>query len=196
MSSTFSRSHLIPMHTLARALAERGHDITFVSTFPAKYSLENYRDIEINLSDEHKKMLQNLTSMFSNAGNHWRLMKNLPNFFSFTYEVGKEVLNSEKVSELKKESFDIVIVGYFLSDYLLGFADHFQCPSIVLFSAGPLSMLNKMVGNPFAPEGSPHFLISSETLNFGGRVKNLLINMLDQLMLNNYRYYMGKRVYE
>jgi glucuronosyltransferase len=194
--SSLSRSHEIPMQPLAKALAERGHDITFVSVYTEESKLKNFRNIQFKLTENDHQTLNYLSKMLSHGGSALQALKLIPDFFSLIFKVGNDSLNSDYMRELKKESFDLVIVGYFMNDYLLGLADHFQCPSIVIFSTSTMSILNQMIGNPSAPEGVPHLLDSSEKMNFKGRVKNVFTHIFDQVAFNNLRYYKGRQIYK
>lgn len=47
-----SKSHLVNGKVLFKSLAERGHNVTVISSFPLENPLENYRDIYIPISRE------------------------------------------------------------------------------------------------------------------------------------------------
>jgi len=49
-----SRSHLVIGSALMKGLAERGHNVTVVSSFPLEKPMKNYRDIIVPQSDLHK----------------------------------------------------------------------------------------------------------------------------------------------
>jgi glucuronosyltransferase len=196
VSSTFSRSHIVPLQVLAKGLTERDHNVTFLSAFSSTKSIENLREIKVDMNDEDKALYEEIGKIFSTSVSKLGVLSAAPKLFNLIYKFGNDTLNSQAVRELKKEKFDLVIIGYFLSDFLLGLADHFDCPSIVYFSASPFAIVNKMVGNPLSPEGAHHILDSSKNLNFLGRVNNFMVNAFDYVVQKNIAYYNSRKVYE
>ncbi len=51
---SLSVSHVIPLQTLAKLLAEKDHKVTFVSAFPQTKPIKNYRDIKIPYNEADK----------------------------------------------------------------------------------------------------------------------------------------------
>ena len=51
------KSHMTVHSALRKELARRGHQVTFFSPFPEKYSIQNFTDIEFKLS--YSELLQN-----------------------------------------------------------------------------------------------------------------------------------------
>jgi UDP:flavonoid glycosyltransferase YjiC (YdhE family) len=196
ISSSISRSTVLPMQTLAKEMAQRNHEVAVVSMFPENVSIKNYREFKIELEPEDQEVHSRLAKLLSANDKRMEIISFLPNAFKTLFKIGNDTLQSKIIDDLKKEKFDLVMISYFFSEYLLGLADHFQCPSVVFFSAGPFSALHKMVGNPLSPEASNHFLISSEELNFFGRIKNFLVNSFDVLVLRNVAYFKGKQIFE
>ncbi|KAG5674908.1 hypothetical protein PVAND_004853 [Polypedilum vanderplanki] len=185
------------MQVLAKALAKRGHEITFISGFPFDKPIENYRDIKIKLSDEDSREMEEMTkSMGGNPGS--KSFFQLLGFFSrMFYKIGNDTLQSADVKKLMaEEQFDLVIAGYFMTEYLLGLATHFNCPSIVFFSGNLVSSLHKMVGNPLSPAGAPHGMLKSKEINtFKLRLQNFLLHGLDLLIFRPYFNYRARQIY-
>lgn len=50
--TTFSQSHMIIGKALYTELANQGHEVTVITTFPLDKPLKNYRDIHVPLSTE------------------------------------------------------------------------------------------------------------------------------------------------
>lgn len=189
-----SRSTVLPLQVLAKDMAKRGHDVTFVSLYPLDKKYENYRDIKIEPSEEVAKFYQEAGKKVVDKPNPLQMMKL---FDKIAFQLGNETLQSKEVRSLMNEQFDLVVAGYFLNDFLLGLAEHFKCPSVVFFSASHASTISLMVGNPLSPEGAPHiFFQSNELSTFGQRVKNFLVNILDRFIIRNLAYYKSKKIYE
>ena len=181
---TFSRSHVIPLQALAKLLALRGHNITFVSLYPFDKKIENYRDIKVETSKEDKKLFDEIGKTMSDRKSPFKLVSIAS---KATYKIGNETLHSERMRQLMdNETFDLVVIGYFFNEFLLGLADHFKCPSILLFSGSFYSTLNRIIGNPLLPEAIPHPVINGNKLTFLMRVFNLLLNAADIFFTNFY----------
>jgi len=78
-------------------------------------------------------------------------------FLNLIYNFGNATLqsNADLRQLMNEEQFDLVIVGFFFTDFMLGLADHFKCPSIVYSPSDEFSDLFEMIGNPLtdAKEG-------------------------------------------
>ncbi|CAG9797604.1 unnamed protein product [Chironomus riparius] len=191
---SFSKSHVMPLQTLAKELANRGHEITFVSVFPFDKKIENYRDIKLEIEGEFK-VLFNEASKGMTGG--VQFFKMFPIFKKLVFGYSNHTINSPVIQKLMKdEKFDLVAVGYFLSEFLLGFADHFKCPSVVFASSSHVSSLMNIVGNPVSPEGTFSAMSNSKESNFINRVKNFLIYGVEFVLFRGYFYYKSKNVYD
>lgn len=197
--TSMSRSHVIPLQELAKVLAKRGHDITFVSSFPLEKSFKNYRDIEVKPRKEDLKLFDDFTKTMGQDPNSKSFFQLMSAVSSILFGHGNHTLQTDAVRNLLNsgEQYDLVITGFFMSEYLLGIADHFKCPSIVFFSGGYLSAIHKMVGNPLSVSGAPHTLLSgANEMNFIQRVKNFVINGLDLFIFRSIFNYKGRQIYE
>lgn len=191
---SFSRSHVIPLQALAKILAQKGHEITFVSLFPFDKKIDNYRDIKVESSDEDKELFDEIGKTMSDRKSPFKLMTIAS---KVTYKIGSETLQSESMRQLMdNEKFDLVVIGYFLNEFLLGIADHFKCPSILFFSGSFFSTLNRIIGNPLLPEAIPHPIINGKELTFLMRVFNLLLNAADIFFTNFYFSPQSKDIYK
>ncbi|CAG9797603.1 unnamed protein product [Chironomus riparius] len=194
MQPSFSKSHVMPLQALAKELANRGHNITFVGQFPFSKLVQNYRDIKVELSAEYKELADEVGKGMAGSMN---LFKMFPILKKLNYGHGNETLQSAPIRQMmKKEKFDLVIVGYFVTEYLLGFADHFKCPSIMFSSGSHISALNKAVGNPLSPEGSQSPLSQTKDYGIVSRVQNFIIYGFELLITRIYFYYQSKAVYD
>lgn len=194
MHPSFSKSHVMPLQVLAKELAKRGHEITFVGLYPLSKPMSNYKDIIVEISAEKQKYKDQIEKAMTGSASIFEMM---PILKKLVYEGGNETLQSEPIKKLMRDGkFDLVITGYFVNEYLLGFADHFKCPSIVFCSGSHVAALHKMLGNPLAPEGTYSALSSSKDTNFVHRVKNFLIYGMELLITRFIFFYQSKSVYE
>lgn len=73
-----------------------------------------------------------------------KMVMNMPKIMRGFAALGNSSLHHPEVRRMmQEEKIDIVIVGFFMNNFLLGIADHFKCPSIVLSSQGPNTMISK-----------------------------------------------------
>lgn len=192
---SLSRSHVIPSQVLAKLLAQKGHEVTFVSPYPQNKPIKNFRDIKLEANEEETNILNEMQKSMSESKISFSIMsKGMMMMQNF----GNDTLQSPEIKKLmKNEKFDLLIVGYVMNEYLLGLADHFKCPSIVFFPAFPMASLDKMVGNPLSPEGSPHILANLRSLgSFKERLVNFLFNFMDLMLIKNFFDYQAKTVFK
>ncbi|XP_308284.5 UDP-glucosyltransferase 2 [Anopheles gambiae] len=163
------RSHVLVGQALLKGLAARGHDVTMVSPFKLSKPVPNYREIvvqKVDLGQMTRDFLQ------KNTGNS---LGGIVHLFQTQFRTAEMAMEDAQVQALKDEHFDLVIVGYFVADFVLGFGPHFNAPTVVLFSAGLTKMTADFVGNPRAVATVPAIMVGGRgALDFAGRVKNFL----------------------
>lgn len=186
-----SKSHLIVVKGLSTTLAERGHDVTVVSPFPLDKPMKNYRDINVDVPEEMVK----LSNSMVNKPNK-NLFKALPQLLNILFGMGNDMLTMPAFKKIMdEEQFDLVIIGMFFNQYLLGVGDHFKCPTIMLSVTGAQTMTNVLVGNPLGVTSVRHAFFDSNVNTFLDRVKNFLIHGGDFVM-QAYIDYVMKQNYE
>ena len=90
--------------------------------------MENYRDIKINFEDGYKEFVE---SLVSEPGKSQNILKIFPTLMKVCLKIGNDTLSMPQMRYLmNKETFDLVITGFFLNDYMLGIADHFKVSNI------------------------------------------------------------------
>jgi len=188
---TISQSHAIPLQALAKELAAKGHQITFVSPFPLSEKISNYRDIKITFNEADKGFLD-IVSKDPKSFSFFTLITKMPNLI---FGFGNTTLQHPEMRKLmNEEKFDLVIVGFFMTEFMLGLADHFKCPSIVFTPAGGFGLVNQMIGNPLSVATVPVKLISGSMDVFTNRLKNFLVSGI-ALTVSEYVQYRSRLVY-
>ncbi|XP_055919866.1 UDP-glycosyltransferase UGT5-like [Eupeodes corollae] len=171
---THSRSHLIIHSAIAEALAERGHNVTVVSTHkPLKKNLP-YRYIYLEVPPISAEI-------FSEAVNKQpSFFRVITNFISALSEISNSSLHHPQMQKLMdEESFDLVLHGYFLNDFMFGVAAHFKCPIILSFTIRAFPNVNDFVGNPQEFAYVPTLATSVKQSNgFLDRVSNFVHNVV------------------
>ncbi|XP_052861215.1 UDP-glucosyltransferase 2-like [Anopheles cruzii] len=168
------RSHVLVGQALLKGLAERGHEVTMVSPFKLSKPVPNYREIvvkKVDLDSMAKDFLQ------KNTGNSPSTMIAL---FQSQFQTAEMALQDPQFEAIKNEHFDLVIMGYFVADFVLGLGPHFNAPTVVLFSAGLTKLTADFVGNPRAISTVPSVLLGGRgTMGFTDRLKNFLVAILE-----------------
>lgn len=120
------KSHMIVFSALTKALAERGHELVVVSTFPIKNPPANYTDVNIwdSLKEIYEKMVDENLYNFADMP---------PFLIPLLYwiegvHIIELTLQNPKVMDLLKDKrgFDLVIAEDFMSEAIFGFAQHFK----------------------------------------------------------------------
>jgi glucuronosyltransferase len=192
ITPSFMRSNVILLKVHAKAMADRGHDVTLVSIFSENKILENYREFRIDVNSEDNSYIEKITNLGSNTST----LRHIYNAIYISCKIGNQTLQSDFMRELKMESFDLLVSGYIFSEFTLGLADHFDCPAIILYPNAPFSSVNRMIGNPLAPEGYSLFFPLTRQTGFFSRVFNFILTGLDLMIIKNYGYYKSKEVFE
>lgn len=106
------------------------------------------------------------------------------------------ILSHPKFIELKKEKFDLVIIGWFMNDFLVGVASHFNCSSIINVSTKPNLWVRNYVGNPQGISFLPSSLQSYKgPMNFQQRLVNLVSVAMEYFMTLVFEYYAHRPIY-
>ena len=186
---TPSKSHVIVVKALATTLAERGHDVTVASPFPLEKPMKNYRDIEVEIPDEYHAFSKSMVSKPN-------LFKMFPLLLSSLFTLGNGMLNNQEFQKMmNEEKFDLVVIGMFFNNYLLGIGDHFKCPTIMLSVSAPTTFTNRLMGNPLGVESIRHPFFEANVKTFFGRLKNFVFYGGDFLMIA-YETHLQKKNYE
>ena len=131
----------------------------------------------------------------SSSGSNFKFLQIIPKLIKYSGESGEAALNDPKMKKLMaEETFDLVMIGFFMQNFLLGVAGHFKCPSVIISSVGAMTASNVLIGNPLSVSGVPNvFLQYKEPMKFFQRVKNFMFYIIDfcitQIMEYNSKFY-------
>lgn len=186
-----SKSHLIVVKGLSTALAERGHDVTVVSPFPLEKPMKNYRDIIVEIPEDHHQMS---SDMVKNPKAH--VFTLFPRLLNNLFTMGNSMLKTPEFQKMmKEEKFDLVVIGMFFNNFLLGVGDHFKCPTMMLSVTGSMTMTNTLMGNPIGVTSVRHTMFNTDVKTFSDRLKIFLIYGVDFIM-KAFNDHMQKKNYE
>uniref|UniRef100_A0A6P4EW00 UDP-glucuronosyltransferase 1-6 n=1 Tax=Drosophila rhopaloa TaxID=1041015 RepID=A0A6P4EW00_DRORH len=161
----------------AKVLAEQGHNVTVVTVLEPTITHRNINLIQIPLTKEEiKERSESIGAKQKNTSGH-RLLSilNMADQMDSMLRKMKDVLKDKRVKDLylnKGNHFDLVISGYFMNDYQLGFARKVNAPVIVLAPGPPNQMLNSLIGNPHDP------VEKDKNMTFGQRLDSYITSLI------------------
>ncbi|XP_057660077.1 UDP-glycosyltransferase UGT5-like [Diorhabda carinulata] len=179
-----AHSHFSLGLRLMQELANRGHNVTFVSCYPQNKAMENFRDISVEEIrgpvDETRKALVDVGKMSTWGELNW--ISSVGELYT------RGVLSSKGIQELWKsnEEFDVVILEHFVNDALAYFHKRFNCPLVTL-APGPMTMFtNHIAGNPILPAFVPNILGNYDSkMNFWERLDNTYKQVLGEIFVRS-----------
>ncbi|KNC25155.1 hypothetical protein FF38_08248 [Lucilia cuprina] len=172
------KSHLIIHSAIAETLAAAGHNVIIMGSFPNVMPQAKYQYIHL----EGKQLDGNFVTKTIETAESTH--KKFNHMIGVAMKSANNSLNHPKMKEFLNQhqagDFDLVILGYFMNDFLLGLGAHFQCPIIISFMIRPIFAIDTIVGNPEEPAYVPTLFSNlKEPLDFGDRVKNYLANFVE-----------------
>lgn len=173
----FSHQHFL--HPIWRALSLRGHNVTVLTTEPINEpELTNLTHIDVRYAYKYMKQ------MYDNVQN-LSMFNAIPLFNTMCNTISDAELSHPKIKQLIKdeEKFDLVIVESGFPE-LLAFGELSRCPTIIISTIEPPSLLHVAIGNPSHPALNPEYV-----LPFHGQLsfKERFISTVFQGLINYYR---------
>lgn len=191
---TYSRSHQIVFMSVVKGLAERGHNITVITTLPLMDPNQNFRHIQLSNglpSDDLSGLTNKPKYPLLQLGTEVLLLKNLISSMSSVLK------DSVLVNFLEEDNhFDLLLTGYGFNEFLLGIAARYNCPSTLIWVMRPITHLSLMMGNPLGTSYVPMAIFTdSQEMTFIGRVWNLVITGIERIAFAALDWYI-KSIYE
>ncbi|KNC24650.1 hypothetical protein FF38_13551, partial [Lucilia cuprina] len=166
-----------------KGLAERGHEVTSISTFPQKTPLKNFRDIAVM---ENSKLFETLMTEAVEESNEKGFFREMREFGVTGYKMVSNVLEHPKVKHImKNEKFDLILVETILSEALYGLGEYFQAPMVGVSTFGTINFVDYLVGNVSPMSYIPHISLPYENhMNLKERILNVVTHIIDDLHYN------------
>eukprot|EP00099_Drosophila_melanogaster_P014819 NP_523607.1 UDP-glycosyltransferase 37a1 [Drosophila melanogaster] len=179
--------------SVAKILAEQGHNVTVVTVLEPTITHKNINLVTVPMTKEEiKQRSETIGAKQKNtSSNRFISILNMSGQMDSMLRKMADVLKDQRVKELylnKDNHFDLVISGYFMNDYQLGFARKVNAPVVVLAPSPPSQMLNSLIGNP-------HDKVEKEKgMTFGQRLDSYISSLLYGIFLRqidqrNRQYY-------
>lgn len=176
---TTTKSHMIIHCTVANTLALDGHEVIVLGNIPNVFKNSKYKYIHIDIPAYDVDLTN---SMVNNTGS---VYKRFPEIIFNTAKNTNMTLNHPKMkdflSNYKAGDFDVMLFGYFVNDFALGLAGHFQCPIVISFMVQTVFPLNQLVGNPSEMSYVPTLFSGlQQPMDFMKRCANFLATLFEQ----------------
>ncbi|XP_055692931.1 UDP-glycosyltransferase UGT5-like [Lutzomyia longipalpis] len=175
-----SRSHVVWINTLTDVLAERGHNITFLSSNIYGKKMPNIHHLELDVAKEERVKRLGAIDVFKIGKGNFFNRLNRVNHKSDMQEAYTQSSGYQRLQEYPDDfKFDLVIFEYIEQSFLMSFVEKFGNAPVIGASsvAMPLSSNTYVPGNLISPSFMKINLIrnSPSVLTFWGRLLNYTI---------------------
>lgn len=193
-----SRSHSILGQALFTELAQRGHDVTYISPYPFKEPpTTNYRDIGLSSKGLFATFENEIDRSFED--NDDNIITLLKFWFDNIAQMQEYTLSDDAVQQLLKsdEKFDLCIIEFLMNESLIGFGAHFDCKVIAVSTFGQVKYINDMMHSPMPLSVVPHpFLSFTDRMNYWQRMENIISNAVEDFGYLIYHYPLQAAIYD
>ncbi|RZC14240.1 UDP-glucuronosyltransferase 1-7-like, partial [Asbolus verrucosus] len=175
-------SHTFLGKVLLKNLAEKGHHVVMISSFPMKEHVPNYRDISL---PEHLEDLQRRSMMYFVK----EKTSSLDELKNMTLKHTEDTFTNSQVKELlqSEETFDVIIMDWFFNEATLIFGHIYNAPVIFMSSFGNMALLNDFTGNTLPYSYVPGAgMLTHDEMSFKDRVIMTMFNII-------YTFYIPRR---
>ncbi|KAH8246393.1 hypothetical protein KR038_009947, partial [Drosophila bunnanda] len=199
--SSHSQSHLIIHMSVAKTLAEAGHNVTVVAMMQPKVMHKDIHLIVVPVTEEQERTLdEQMTTMAGQKNSIFSTMYRLMNGMNVMIDSQGELLSDPRFQRIYETKFDLMIMGYFINDFQLGVANRLKVPVIVDWMAAPMPVIDWFTGNPTELSYVPIMSAATHPMSLGARAQNLgkylfmwyITNMLDNRVTGIYRENFGE----
>ncbi|XP_076058494.1 UDP-glucosyltransferase 2-like isoform X1 [Oratosquilla oratoria] len=167
------KSHWGYYSSVVTTLAKHGHEVTFLSPFPAKEETPGVREIVLPQLDITPNMpnVLNITIFYI-----FKLIPILSNNCAVALE-------DPQVNQLFSENFDLIMIGSVFADCFLKFVHHFKVPYIWVNRNSMEPELDALFGNPSFPSYDVNLRFDAPLpMSFVNRAANLFRSLFDHVL--------------
>ncbi|KAH8283039.1 hypothetical protein KR054_011684, partial [Drosophila jambulina] len=173
--SSHSQSHLIIHMSVAKTLAEAGHNVTVVSMIQPKVMHKDIHLIVVPVTEEQERTLdEQMTSMAGQKSSVISFASRLISGMNVMIKAQADLLSHPSFQRIYETKFDLMILGYFFNDFHLGVANKLMVPVIVDWMSRPNPIIDDFTGNPAELSYVPNIAtFSTQPMSFLKRAENL-----------------------
>ncbi|XP_065332518.1 UDP-glucosyltransferase 2-like [Cloeon dipterum] len=166
------KSHNNFFSALTRELANRGHDLTVLTSYPTNKTSANYKEIAVDVMDKVGAVFSPFTHTEEN------FFSQFGSIIKIFVQTCPYVLQTPQVKPLLNEKFDLVFISMFFNQCFLPFGYLNGAPVITISPGGSFGMGMDME-NPEPTSYVPSiFLPFTSKMTFTERVANTVITQL------------------
>ncbi|XP_037814383.1 UDP-glycosyltransferase UGT5-like isoform X3 [Lucilia sericata] len=189
-----SKSHLIIHSSIAETLAAAGHNVTVIAVFPNLLPKAKYQYIQL---DSHNVSASFAQSLVDKPEPFYKKFKTLLDMIT---KSANSTMQHPKMWEFlnthNRGDFDVIILGYFMNDFMLGLGAHFQCPIVISFMVRSIFAIDSMLGNPELPSYVPTLFENlQQPMDFADRVRNYLFTLVEGKVMAPYMMRKMQEIY-
>ncbi|XP_052842639.1 UDP-glucuronosyltransferase 2C1 isoform X1 [Drosophila gunungcola] len=176
-----TKSHKIPFWELARGLIARGHNITFLSGFPADFNIEGLHEVTPTGLVEY---IHNYTNWDLLGA---RMAGEMPikpwDGLRYAFESCDAMLGDTETKELANRSFDLAVLDGAFPECFLGLMYQFKIPFMYINTVGFYTGSLSTAGNPVSYAITPNFYSRfTDTMSLYERAVNTAMQIGQNLM--------------
>ncbi|XP_034653778.1 2-hydroxyacylsphingosine 1-beta-galactosyltransferase isoform X2 [Drosophila subobscura] len=150
-----TKSHKIPFWELAKGLIARGHNITFLSGFPADFHIDGLQEVTPAGLVEY---IQNYTNWDLLGA---RIAGEMPikpwDGIRYAFESCDAMLGDAETKDLANRSFDLAILDGAFPECVLGLVHQYKIPFMYINTVGFYTGSLSVAGNPISYAITPNF---------------------------------------
>lgn len=189
-----AKSHLLIHSSIAQTLAADDHNVTVIALFPDILSNTQYTSY---IHIDGKPIDPSITKDMMEPKPFYMKISQLLNT---VFDSANDTMNHSKMQDFlqkhKPGDFDLIILGYFMNDFMLGLGAHFQCPIVISFMVQPIVPINEMIGNPLEISYVPSLLMDIRPpMTFGIRIKNFIAIGFERWIMGSLMKWKNNQLY-
>ncbi|KAH8246345.1 hypothetical protein KR038_001213, partial [Drosophila bunnanda] len=182
--SSHSQSHLIIHMSVAKTLAEAGHNVTVVAMMQPKVMHKDIHLIVVPVTEEQERILdEQLTTMAGQKNSIISTVSRLLSSMDVMVKAQAELLSHPNFQRIYETKFDLMIMGYFLNDFQLGVANKLKVPVIINWMSRPIPLIDDFTGNPAELSYVPNIAtVATQPMSLLKRAENLAKQLVFRYM--------------
>ncbi|XP_063696226.1 UDP-glycosyltransferase UGT5-like [Culicoides brevitarsis] len=181
-------SHYLWISHFTKALLDRGHHVTAITSNHAKFKHRNLTEVVVNPPFDGPKYLPMKDIFDMRYDNDW---ENLWLYWRAGLMTTEHALQTSVVQKFiqREDHFDLVLSEQFFQESFLMFAYKFDCPIVTIGTLGYSDFMDRAMGfhSPWATVPHSTLPYSSE-MTFWERTYNVMMSLADAVLREWYYY--------
>ncbi|XP_055920237.1 UDP-glucosyltransferase 2 isoform X2 [Eupeodes corollae] len=176
-----TKSHKIPFWELAKGLISRGHNITFLSGFPADFSINGLHEITPSGLVEYIHNYTNWDLLGARMSGEMPI--SIWDGIRYAFQSCDAMLEDAETKELMNRNFDLAILDGAFPECALGMVRHYKIPFMYMNTVGFYTGSLSVAGNPGSYAITPNFYTAfTDNMNLIERAVNTAMQISFTMM--------------